>query len=30
VLGRKAIDFTEYAAKVAATGAWNVAMAQTN
>ena len=30
VLGRKAIDFTEYAEQVAATGAWNVAVPQTN
>lgn len=30
VLGRKAIDFSEYAAKAAATGAWNVAIPQTN
>lgn len=30
VLGRKAIDFTEYAEQVAATGAWNVAMPETN
>ena len=30
VLGRKPIDFTEYAAKVAATGAWNASVPQIN
>ena len=30
VLGRKAIDFTEYADKVAATGIWNMTAPQTN
>lgn len=30
ILGRKPIDFSEYAAKVAATGIWNVAVPQTN
>lgn len=30
ILGRKPIDFSEYAAKVAATGIWNIAVQQTN
>lgn len=30
VLGRKPIDFSEYAAKVAAAGVWDVAVSQTN
>ncbi|QLG45858.1 NmrA family NAD(P)-binding protein [Costertonia aggregata] len=30
VLGRKPIDFTEYAAKVAVTGAWNASVPQIN
>ena len=30
VLGRKPIDFSEYAAKVAATGMWNIVVPQTN
>lgn len=30
ILGRKPIDFSDYAAKVAATGIWNVAVSQAN
>ncbi|RKN83343.1 NAD(P)H-binding protein [Ulvibacterium marinum] len=30
ILGRKPIDFSDYAAKVAATGVWNVAVSQAN